>query len=96
LYRSVVDGAGADELRQRIVDGDADLVTFTSASSVNAFVAAVGADAARRVPAASIGPVTTQAAREAGFVVVVEATDSTIPGLVDAVANYYAVAPSVN
>ena len=94
LYRSVADGTGANALRQRLAEGDADLVTFTSASSVNAFMSAVGAEAAHRVPAASIGPVTTQAAREAGFDVIVEATESTIPGLVDAVANHYAGAPS--
>ena len=48
-------------------------MTFTSASSVNAFVDAVGADVAAKVPAASIGPMTTEAAREAGLDVVVEA-----------------------
>jgi uroporphyrinogen-III synthase len=65
-------------------------VTFTSASAVNAFVAVVGEEEARRAPAASIGPITTVAATSAGLNVVVEATESTIPGLADAIADHFA------
>ncbi len=89
LYRSESDGEGASVLRERLLSDDADLVTFTSASSVNAFVAAVGQDAAQRVPAASIGPITSDAARAAGLDVIVEATQSTIPGLVDALVAHF-------
>jgi uroporphyrinogen III methyltransferase/synthase len=88
VYRSTIDGAGADELRERLMNDGADLVTFTSASSVNAFVAAVGEEAAKRAPAASIGPITTAAARSAGLEVVVEATESTIGGLVSAIISH--------
>ena len=49
---------------------------------------------ARRAPAASIGPVTSQAARAAGLDVVVEATESTIAGLVNAISDYIAGASS--
>jgi uroporphyrinogen III methyltransferase/synthase len=90
LYRSVLDGTGSAELKHRLNDEGADLVTFTSASSVTSFVDAVGRDAARRAPAASIGAVTTQAARAAGLDVVAEATESTIPGLVDAILDHFA------
>ena len=90
LYRSVADGAGADALRERLLRGDADLVTFTSASSVNAFVSAVGEDAARCCPAASIGPVTTEAARANGLNVRIEAATSTIDGLITAVCEQMA------
>ncbi|HTJ21112.1 MAG TPA: uroporphyrinogen-III C-methyltransferase [Gemmatimonadaceae bacterium] len=93
LYRSVPDGAGGAALRERLLRDEADLATFTSASSVTNFVAAVGADAAGRVPAASIGPVTSQAARDAGLRVDVEATQSTIAGLVDAIVAHYAATP---
>ena len=90
LYRSAIDGAGADALRETLLAGGADLVTFTSASSVDAFVAAVGHEAAKRAPAASIGPITTAAAHEAGLDVVVEAKQSTIAGLVDAISEHFA------
>jgi len=42
------------------------------------------------VPAASIGPVTTQTCRDIGFNLKVEATEYTIPGLVDAICQYIA------
>jgi uroporphyrinogen III methyltransferase/synthase len=89
LYRSVPDGAGASELRDRLRHGDADLVTFTSASSVKAFVEAVGGELAAGMRAASIGPITTAAARKAGLDVVIEASRSTIDGLVDAIAGHF-------
>ena len=88
-YRSAPDEHGAAELRGRVSEGGADLVTFTSGSAVQAYVAAVGADVARALPAASIGPVTTEAARAAGIDVVCEAAESTIEGLVRAVAEHY-------
>jgi len=85
-YRSVPDDEGAAALRGAVEGGAVDLVTFTSASTVHGFVAAVGEGAARRVPAVSIGPVTSEAARAAGLRVVAEASESTIGGLVAAVA----------
>jgi uroporphyrinogen III methyltransferase/synthase len=90
IYRSAPDGEGASALRQRVIEGGADLVTFTSASAVQAFAAAVGIDVATRLPAACIGPITTGAARAAGFDVVLEASESTIGGLVDDIERYYA------
>lgn len=89
IYRSMVDGAGADDLRDRIERQTVDLVTLTSASAVYSFVSAVGEHAARRVLAASIGPVTSAAARRAGLVVATEAAEATIPSLVAAVTLHY-------
>jgi uroporphyrinogen-III synthase len=65
----------------------ADVVTFTSPSTVEATVAALGAD---RLPAvvACIGPVTAATAREHGLEVTVEAAVHTMPGLVDALAGW--------
>jgi len=91
-YRSVVDGTDADSLKTRLDRGDVDLATFTSASSVRAFVDLVGAERARRVPAASIGPITTEAARDAGLDVAIEAPTSTIDGLVEAIVESFASA----
>jgi uroporphyrinogen III methyltransferase/synthase len=93
-YRSVAerDGAAAAALRRALEAGEVDLVTYTSASGVRAFVDAVGSDGARRAPAAVIGPVTAAAARDAGAAVAVEASSSTIEGLVDAVAAHFAAA----
>jgi uroporphyrinogen III methyltransferase/synthase len=89
LYRSVRDGDGAERLRALLLDGQADLVTFTSASSVNSFVEAVGDDASRCAPAATIGPITANEARARGIDVVVEAEESTIGGLVDSIRRHF-------
>jgi uroporphyrinogen III methyltransferase / synthase len=87
IYRSVPDGTSAEELRRALEEGSIDLVTFTSAAAVHAYVAAVGS-AALRAPAASIGPVTTAAARVAGIEVEIEAGASTILELVEAVVRW--------
>ena len=90
LYRSVVDGAGADEVRTKLLEGEVDLVTFTSASAVRAFVTTVGDDAAKRAKTASIGPVTSEAIRAAGMEIAVESEVATMGGLVDAICDHYA------
>ncbi len=88
LYRSAPDGAGAAALKQRLDSGEVHLVTFTSASAVRAFVNAIGKDAARTAPGASIGPITSEAVRAAGLDVAIEASESTIDGLVQAIASH--------
>lgn len=87
LYRSITDGAGSARLAKRIEAGEVDLVTFTSASGVRAFVEAVGAGNAERISAASIGPRTSEALREAGMEIRIEARESTIEGLVKAIVD---------
>jgi uroporphyrinogen-III synthase len=63
-----------------------DMWTFTSASTVRAFVANVpdAAALASRVEIACIGPVTAAAARELGLRVDVVADEFTVDGLIDA------------
>jgi uroporphyrinogen-III synthase len=86
IYRSVPDDDAADAMRAFSSEaGERSLVAFTSASAVRAYVDGVGRDLAARVPVASIGPSTSAAAREAGLDVRVEAAQSTIPALVDAI-----------
>lgn len=84
LYRSVPDSEGALPLRRAVEEGRVDVVTLTSASTARAWVEAVGGERARAVPVASIGPVTSDAARELGLDVLVEAEAHTIAGLVAA------------
>lgn len=61
----------------------ADIVTFTSSSTVEQFVAAFGPDGVPPV-VASIGPVTSATARRLGLTVEVEAGVHTVDGLVGA------------
>jgi len=80
-YRTVATQLTDEQLEKTAA---ADLVCFTSASTVDHFVDAVGIE---RVPTmvASIGPVTSTAARSHGLTVDIEATDHSIPGLVAAI-----------
>lgn len=84
-YRAINDGAGASRLVAALESGTVDLVTFTSASGVRGYVEAVGQEPARRAPAASMGPVTTEAVNTAGIELRCEAKISTIDGLVDSI-----------
>ena len=80
-YRIVPDGRLAAAVAELLADHTVDAVTFTSASAVEAFAGATPA----RPPAVCIGPVTAEAARDAGFQVAAEADPHTIEGLVAAV-----------
>jgi uroporphyrinogen III methyltransferase/synthase len=83
VYRTVpVEPDPADLARVRA--GEVDAVTFTSSSTVTNFCDAVGADVAP-LRVVSIGPVTSNTARERGLTVHAEADPHTIDGLVDAV-----------
>ena len=68
--------------------GSVDVVTFTSASTVDGFMSSVRRALGPRTalpPAVCIGPVTSRAAREAGLRVAAVARPHTIQGLVAAV-----------
>lgn len=90
IYRTVPDLSGLDTLRDALDAGAVDVVTFTSASTVRHFVDALGADRARTVRGASIGPITSDAARELGVPVAIEAVESTIASLVQAITTHLA------
>ena len=62
----------------------ADYVTFTSSSTVRNFVAAIVGGFPERARVVSIGPVTSEGAREAGLTVDVEAESHDLDGLVEA------------
>ena len=66
-----------------------DCITFTSSSTVKNFVAAAGADSLQGVNVVSIGPVTTQTARELGIAVTAQARVYTVKGLVEALLGLY-------
>lgn len=87
---------GEPDVYGLLLNGDIDVVTFASPSSVRSFAKIHGADAAadllKNTVVAAIGPVTGDAARELELPVTVQATTHTIPALVDAIVAYYATA----
>lgn len=87
-YASVPDGRGAAALRALVRGPDPiDLVTFLAPSAVEAYVEALGP--MRRIPAASIGPVTSAALRRRRIPIAVEAEQATASRLVDAIVDHY-------
>jgi uroporphyrinogen III methyltransferase/synthase len=85
-YRTVPAAPGADLLDAAAA---ADVVTFTSASTVERFLEIAGRD---RLPptVACIGPITSDTARDLGLTVDLEAEVHTIPGLVAALVAHLA------
>ncbi len=92
VYRTVPDAESGAELLDAAAKGEFDMATFTSSSTVRNFCELAGdrLEAIRtKLAVASIGPVTSQTAREFNLNVDVEATEHTIPGLVKAILKYH-------
>jgi uroporphyrinogen III methyltransferase/synthase len=83
-YRTVVPEDAADRAREALARKP-DWITFTSSSTVTNFVAAAGREALDGVKLASIGPITSETAREHELTVAVEANPHTTAGLIDAI-----------
>jgi uroporphyrinogen III methyltransferase/synthase len=66
----------------------ADLITFTSSSTVENFQA-LGLPWPAGMQVASIGPVTSATARDLGLTVALEARRHDIPGLVEAIRKFF-------
>lgn len=81
LYETVAEQPDSEAIEAAL---KADYLTFTSSSTVRNFVGAVGGRAPDRARVVSIGPVTSEAAREAGIRVDVEAERHDVDGLVEA------------
>ena len=96
-YESVLSSKGKEELSLRLRSGEVDCVTFTASSTVENFVGAFGAEAARLLAGtrvACIGPITADTARKRGLRVDAEADEYTILGLVEAVTDLLAADPA--
>jgi uroporphyrinogen III methyltransferase/synthase len=87
-YRTVPETRDDNGARRRLLEEGADLITFTSSSTVENYLA-LGLPWPDRMKVASIGPVTSRTAREHGLKVDVEAKRHDIPGLVDAIERFF-------
>ena len=87
-YRTVPETRDDTGARRRLLEEGADLITFTSSSTVENFLA-LGLPWPANMQVASIGPVTSKTARERGLEVAVEARRHDIPGLVEAIRKFF-------
>ena len=80
IYKTVAEDSA------QIDFGAIDLITFTSSSTVENFVAAYGVP---KIPAAAIGPITAQTLNNHGVTPTIVAKEFTIDGLIEAIKDYY-------
>jgi uroporphyrinogen III methyltransferase/synthase len=88
-YRTVPETRDITGARRRLLEEGADLITFTSSSTVENFLA-LDLPWPKGMQVASIGPVTSKTARAHGLKVDVEARRHDINGLVDSVRIFFA------
>jgi uroporphyrinogen III methyltransferase/synthase len=87
------DSPAAQRIYRMLLDGQVDAVTFTSPTAVQRFATIIGeeqaADLLGTTVVAAIGPVTAAAALELGITPAIVAETYTVPGLVQAMVEYF-------
>jgi uroporphyrinogen III methyltransferase / synthase len=87
-YRTVPETSDRTEARARLAAEGADMITFTSSSTVENFLA-LGLPWPAGMEVASIGPITSKTARDRGLTIAVEARRHDVSGLVDAIRRHF-------
>jgi uroporphyrinogen III methyltransferase/synthase len=87
-YRTVPETNDVTGGIKRFREEGADMITFTSSSTVENFLA-LKLPMPRDIKTASIGPITSKTMRSLGLTVDVEAKQHDIPGLVEAIAAFH-------
>jgi uroporphyrinogen III methyltransferase/synthase len=90
-YRTILNAEAVSEGKEMLLSGEIDLVTFTNSSIVTNVVGTLDKDrgAINKRLVACIGPKTATAASKAGLRVDIVAHRHTIPGLVEAMEEYF-------
>jgi uroporphyrinogen III methyltransferase/synthase len=94
VYTTVLPQADLSRLKEELLAGAIDVVTFTSSSTVANFIELMGGkNEARRLAAktivACIGPITARTAEEHGLSVTIMPGENTVPALAQAIARFY-------
>ncbi len=93
VYRTIKPRGGSKKLRELLEKGEADVITFTSSSTVNHFVELLKKENLRKCLGgkviACIGPVAAHTARSWGMEVEIQPKEYTIPALTQAIAEYF-------
>ena len=87
-YRTVPETRDATGARRRLLEEGADLITFTSSSTVENYLG-LALPWPKGMQIASIGPITSKTARDNGLTVDIEARRHDIDGLVQAIRNFF-------
>ena len=87
-YKTVIEDRNKEEIISLLNEESVDYITFTSSSTVSNFIDIIGKDnidKLKRSKLISIGPITSNTAKELGIEVYKEATDSTIDDLINCI-----------
>src|SRR5438067_10854174 len=87
-YRTVPETRDITGARRQLLEEGADLITFTSSSTVENFLA-LDLPWPKGMQVASIGPITSKTARDHGLKIDVEARSHDIDGLVKAIRHFF-------
>jgi uroporphyrinogen III methyltransferase/synthase len=90
VYETVPDDYADLDVREQLLTGGVDVVTFTASSTVKGFMERYGDLDLGGLTVACIGPITADTARAAGLRVDVVAAEHTVPGLVEALEEHWA------
>lgn len=90
-YRTIPATEAISRAKQMIISDKIDIITFTSSSTVSNLMAAFGGEPVvlKNTKVACIGPKTAKTAAKAGLNVDILAKEQTIPGLVNAIEEYF-------
>ncbi len=94
-YRTVPETRDITGARRQLLEEGADLITFTSSSTVENFVA-LGLTWPKGMQVASIGPITSKTARDHGLNIDIEARRHDIDGLVQAIRKFFSTDKPAN
>src|SRR5438034_848634 len=94
-YRTVPETRDITGARRQLLEEGADLITFTSSSTVENFVA-LGLTWPKGMQVASIGPITSKTARDHGLNIDIEARRHDIDGLVQAIHKFFSADKPAN
>ena len=93
VYSTKKEDVNPDNILNLLSNGEIDLITFTSSSTVHNFHNMLPVEKIKSVmektAIAAIGPITADTATQSGFNVDIMADKYTIPGLCDAILKYY-------
>src|SRR5437588_8532472 len=87
-YRTVPETRDVTGARRRLLEEGADLITFTSSSTVANFLA-LGLPWPKGMQVASIGPITSKTATDHGLKIDIEAPRHDLEGLVEAIRKFF-------
>ncbi|MFC2050941.1 uroporphyrinogen-III C-methyltransferase [Chloroflexota bacterium] len=90
-YRTVTATNSISQAKRMLLRGEIDVITFTSASTVNSLLAILGQrwEVIKQVRLACIGPNTAAALADKGLKADIVATEHTVPGLIEAMEEYF-------